>query len=136
VSADPLTPPAAGDLQIDPLAPAHPGRWEDGPVVVCHADRAPVPVRLVRNRPPDLVTGHFELYRTGGRVLVVHRLRPDELDDDIAGLIAAELAGPGLVESAVDFERVFTGVVRSTVADALTAWSTFYANTLAALRAP
>ena len=128
--------PAAGSLRIDPLAPAHPGRWSDGPVVVCHADRAAVPVRLVARRPPDVATEHFEVHRTAERLLVLHRLRPDELDDDIAGLVAAELAGPGVVASAVDFERVVTGLVRSTVSDPLTAWSTFYANTLAALREP
>jgi len=124
----------AGSVRIDPLAPAHPGRWEDERVVVCHVDRAPVPVRLVAARPPERVTEHFEVHRPGDRLLVLHRLRPDELDDDIAGLIAGELAG--LVASAGDFERVFTGVVRSTISDPLTAWSTFYANSLAALRSP
>ena len=128
--------PAAGTLRLDPLAPAHPGRWEDGPVVVCHTDRAAVPVRLVAERPPDVVTEHFEVHRTGDRVLVLHRLRPDELDDDIAGLVAGELAASGVVSSAADFERIFTGLVRSTVSDPVTAWSTFYANTLATLRAP
>ena len=38
---------AAGSIRIDPLAPSHPGRWEDAGIVVCHVDRAPVPVRLV-----------------------------------------------------------------------------------------
>jgi len=126
----------ARSLRIDPLAPAHPGRWENGPMVVCHTDRAPVPARLVARRRPDVVTEHFEVHRVGGRVLVLHRLRPDELDDDIAGLVAGELAGPGVVASVADFERVFTGLVRSTVSDPITAWSTFYANTLATLRTP
>ncbi|WP_433785947.1 mycofactocin oligosaccharide methyltransferase MftM [Actinomycetospora sp. CA-101289] len=124
----------AGTVRIDPLAPSHPGRWEDRHVVVCHVDRAPVPVRLVAARPPERVTEHFEVHRPGDRLLVLHRLRPDELDDDIAGLIAGELTG--LVASAADFERIFTGVVRSTISDPLTAWSTFYANSLAALRSP
>ncbi|PVZ13127.1 mycofactocin oligosaccharide methyltransferase MftM [Actinomycetospora cinnamomea] len=124
----------AGTVRIDPLAPSHPGRWEDARVVVCHVDRAPVPVRLVAARPPERVTEHFEVHLPGDRLLVLHRLRPDELDDDIAGLIAGELSG--LVASAGDFERVFTGVVRSTISDPLTAWSTFYANSLAALRSP
>lgn len=127
---------AAGALRIDPLAPAHPGRWSDGRISVCHADRAAVPVRLVERRRPDLRTEHFEVHRTGGRLLVLHRTRPDELDDDLAGRLVAELSGPGLVESAADFERVFTGIVRSTVNDPLTAWSTFYANSLAMLRSP
>lgn len=126
----------AGALRIDPLAPSHPGRWSDGRVTVCHADRAAVPVRLVANRRPDARTTHFEVHRTGGRLLVLHRTRADELDDDLAGRLATELGRPGLVESAADFERVFTGIVRSTVNDPITAWSTFYANTLATLRAP
>jgi hypothetical protein len=91
-------------------------------------------VRLVAARPPERVTDHFEVHRPGERLLVLHRLRPDELDDDIAGLIARELSG--LVTSAGDFERIFTGIVRSTVSDPLTAWSTFYANSLAVLRDP
>lgn len=126
------TPVTAGAVRIDPLAPSHPGRWEDGHVVVCHVDRAPVPVRLVAARPPERVTEHFEVHRPGARLLVLHRLRPDELDDDIAGLVARELAG--VVTSAGDFERVFTGIVRSTISEPLTAWSTFYANSLAVLR--
>ena len=129
-----LTPPSAGSARIDPLAPAHPGRWENGPVVVCHVDRAPVPVRLVSGRAPELVTEHFEVHRPGGRLLVLHRFRPDELDDDVSTLVAGELGA--VVDSAPIFERVVTGIVRSTVGDALTAWSTFYANSLAVLRHP
>ncbi|MHC1558818.1 mycofactocin oligosaccharide methyltransferase MftM [Actinomycetospora sp. C-140] len=128
------SPVPAGAVRIDPLAPSHPGRWEDDHVVVCHVDRAPVPVRLVAARPPERVTDHFEVHRPGDRLLVLHRLRADELDDDIAGLVARELTG--VVTSAGDFERVFTGIVRSTVSDPLTAWSTFYANSLAVLRSP
>lgn len=125
---------ATGTVPIDPLAASHPGRWEDERVVVCHVDRAAVPVRLAAARPPERVTEHFEVHRPGGRLLVLHRLRPDELDDDIAGLVASELSA--VVTSAGDFERVFTGIVRSTISDPLTAWSTFYANSLAVLRSP
>ncbi|MEJ2890072.1 mycofactocin oligosaccharide methyltransferase MftM [Actinomycetospora aeridis] len=132
--ADPVSSGATGTVRIDPLGAAHPGRWEDEHVVVCHVDRAPVPVRLVAARPPERVTEHFEVHRPGERLLVLHRLRPDELDDDIAGLLAGELAG--IVTSAGDFERIFTGIVRSTISDPLTAWSTFYANSLAVLRDP
>jgi hypothetical protein len=129
-----VTPPVAGSARIDPLAPAHPGRWENGPVIVCHVDRAAVPVRLAAGRAPELVSEHFEVHRPGGRLLVLHRFRPDELDDDVATLVAAEL-GP-VVASVPLFERVVTGIVRSTVSDPLTAWSTFYANSLAVLRHP
>ncbi|MEJ2867361.1 mycofactocin oligosaccharide methyltransferase MftM [Actinomycetospora sp. OC33-EN08] len=126
--------PAAGSLRIDPLAPGHPGRWENGPVVVCHLDRAAVPVRLAEGRAPELVTPRFEVHRLGDRLLVLHRFRPDELDDDVSTVVADELGG--VVDSAPLFERVVTGIVRSTVLDPLTAWSTFYANSLAVLRHP
>lgn len=129
-----VTPPAAGSARIDPLAPAHPGRWENGSVVVCHLDRAAVPVRLASQRAPELLTEHFEVHRPGGRLLVLHRFRPDELDDDVSALVADELGA--VVDSAPVFERVVTGIVRSTVGDPLTAWSTFYANSLAVLRHP
>jgi SAM-dependent methyltransferase len=102
--------------------------------VVCHVDRAAVPVRLVSGRAPELVTDHFEVHRPGGRLLVLHRFRPDELDDDVSTLVAGELGA--VVASAPIFERVVTGIVRSTVGDPLTAWSTFYANSLAVLRHP
>ncbi|MCD2194169.1 class I SAM-dependent methyltransferase [Actinomycetospora endophytica] len=129
-----LTPPAAGSARIDPLAPGHPGRWENGSVVVCHLDRAAVPVRLASQRTPELLTEHFEVHRPGGRLLVLHRFRPDELDDDVSALVAGELGA--VVDSAPVFERVVTGIIRSTVGDPLTAWSTFYANSLAVLRHP
>ncbi|MCD2190599.1 mycofactocin oligosaccharide methyltransferase MftM [Actinomycetospora soli] len=126
--------PAAGSLRIDPLAPGVPGRWENGPVVVCHLDRAAVPVRLTEGRTPELVTDRFELHRLGDRLLVLHRFRPDELDDDISTFVADELGD--VIDSAPLFERVVTGIVRSTVLDPLTAWATFYANSLAVLRHP
>ncbi|GAA4819874.1 mycofactocin oligosaccharide methyltransferase MftM [Actinomycetospora corticicola] len=126
--------PAAGSLRIDPLAPGHPGRWENGPVVVCHLDRAAVPVRLSEGWTPLLRTDRFEVHRLGDRLLVLHRFRPDELDDDVSTFVADELGS--VVVSAPVFERVVTGIVRSTILDPLTAWATFYANSLAVLRHP
>lgn len=103
-------------------------------MTVCHVDRAAVPVRLAAARRPDLRTEHFEVHRNGQRLLVLHRTRPDELDDDIGGLVAGELSP--VISAGEDFERIVTGIIRSTVGDALTAWSTFYANTMAVLRDP
>lgn len=123
-------------LTLDALAPGHPGRWSDGDVTVCHGERAAVPVRMLAGRDPDGVTEHFEVHRAGETLVVLHRMRPDELDDDLAGLLAVELGGTGLLRGHDDFCRVFTGVVRSTISDPVTAWSVFYANTLAALAAP
>src|SRR5262249_51281263 len=63
-----------------------------------------------------------------------HWLRPDQLDNDVAGLLDVELFMPGWLSGPEIFERVFTGVVRSCVDDPLLAWCTFYGNTLARIR--
>lgn len=118
------------------LAPGHPGRWSDGRVTVCHDRRETVPVRLLGGRAPDAVTEHFRIHRTAQGLVVLHRLFPDELDDDLAGIVSAELGSSGLLDGPEDFRRVFTGVVRSTISEPVTAWSVFYANTLAALAQP
>jgi len=110
---------------VDPLAPCAPGRYADELVMVTHegspdgAGAAP----LVR-------TAHFVLCRRGRRVEVGHWLRPGELDNNLAGLLADELFAPGWLSGAEIFERVFTGVVRSCVAGAMPAWLTFYTNTM------
>jgi hypothetical protein len=116
---------------LDPLAPGHRGWWECGELLVCHEDGVAVPNTLTARLVPDRVTEHFRVYSLGRRTLVSHRFRGDELDDDLAGHLAAELGG-----LAPHFERIFTGVVRTTVHDPLLAWAVFYANTLAALRRP
>lgn len=128
--------PASATTTLDALAPGHPGRWSDGRITVCHDRRQAVAVRLLGGRAPDAVTEHFRVHRTAGGLVVRHRLFPDELDDDLAGMVSAELGGGGLIESPDDFRRVFTGVVRSTISDPVTAWSVFYANTLAVLADP
>ena len=80
-------------------------------------------------------TEHFCLTeRHRGRIEVCHWLRPDQLDNDVAGLLAGELFAPGWLSGAEVFERVFTGVVRSCIDDPLLAWGTFYGNTLARIR--
>jgi hypothetical protein len=116
---------------LDPLAPGHRGWWECGELLVCHEDGVALPNALSARLAPAMVTEHFRVYSLGRRTLVSHRFRGDELDDDLAGHLATELRG-----LAPQFERIFTGVVRSTVNDPLLAWTVFYANTLAALRRP
>jgi SAM-dependent methyltransferase len=111
---------------LDPLAPAPGG---------CYTDELVRVVRRERDRRPSVVsTPHFRLHRDGRRIEVSHRLCPDELDNDLAGLLVDELFTPGWLSGNDIFERVFTGVVRSTVCDPLLAWTTFYGNTLARLR--
>ncbi len=118
---------------IDPLAPCLRGRYDDHLVSVRRAgppdDRAEDPGLVVR-------TDHFRfcLAERGRRIEVSHWLRPDELDNDVAGLLADELFAPGWLAGVEIFERVFTGVVRSCINDPLLAWGTFYGNTLARIR--
>ncbi|MCX9192377.1 class I SAM-dependent methyltransferase [Carbonactinospora thermoautotrophica] len=121
---------------MDPLAPGHLGRYDDGRVAVSRLRDQGVIAHYFASRPPTAVTEHFRLYLFGSRVVVLHDLVLDDLDNDLAGLIATELFGPGLLQDPEDFARVFTGVVRSTAGDPLSAWLAFYENTLARLRDP
>jgi SAM-dependent methyltransferase len=114
---------------IDPLAPCGPGRYADELVVVTHED-SPDGVGAA----PVVRTAHFVLRRRSRRVEVGHWLRPGELDNNLAGLLAEELFAPGWLSGAEIFERVFTGVVRSCVAGAMPAWLTFYTNTMYQIR--
>jgi 2-polyprenyl-3-methyl-5-hydroxy-6-metoxy-1,4-benzoquinol methylase len=122
--------PASRD--IDPLAPHRPGRYTDQLLDVVREDagddRGGAPAPIVR-------TEHFRLRRRGHRMEVEHRLRPDQLDNELTGLIATELFSPGWLSGQDVFERVFTGVVRSCVNEPLPAWITFYTNTLRRIRA-
>ena len=116
---------------IDPLAPCPPGRYADHLVSVLRTQRAHEPSD---GAGPVVRTGHFRLTECRGRIQVTHWLHPDELDNDVAGLLEAELFAPGWLSGAEIFERVFTGVVRSCIDDPLLSWSTFYGNTLARIR--
>ena len=117
---------------IDPLAPCRAGRYDDYLVSVLRAEQ---PRAGAENPGPVVRTEHFCLTeRHRGRIEVCHWLRPDQLDNDITGLLADELFAPGWLSGAEVFERVFTGVVRSCIDDPLLAWGTFYGNTLARIR--
>jgi hypothetical protein len=61
---------------------------------------------------------------------VEHDLRPDELSDELAVLLAEELDDTGVLHGQTEFELVFTGIVRSTVDGAMPAWLRFYRNSL------
>ena len=116
---------------IDPLAPGQPGRYDDYLVSVL---RAYPPHGHAEGGAPLISTDHFCLWENGRRITVSHSLRPDQLDNDVAGLLASELFAPGWLSGVEIFERVFTGVVRSCVDEPLLAWCTFYGNTLARIR--
>jgi hypothetical protein len=116
---------------IDPLAPCPPGRYDDHLVSVF---RARWPHGHAGGGVPVVRTDHFCLTERGHRIEVCHWLRPDQLDNDMAGLLADELFAPGWLSGMEVFERVFTGVVRSCIDEPLLAWCTFYGNTLDRIR--
>ena len=109
---------------IDPLSPTLPGWYVDDLVHVRAAGAVLPGVR-------DAVrTEHFDVRHVGDRVQVDHRVPPTRVDDDLAGLLAAELFAPGWLRGQELFERIFTGVVRSSAPDPLESWLLFYRNTL------
>ena len=116
---------------VDPFQPCQPGRYADELVVVV---RENLPGGAGAAATPVVVTAHFVLRRRNRRVEVGHWLRPDELDNSLAGLLAGELFAPGWLSGPEIFERVFTGVVRSCVPGAMPAWLTFYTNTVDRIR--
>ena len=116
---------------IDPLAPCPHGRYDDHLVSVLRADR---PGGGAAGPGPVVRTDHFCLAERGRRIELTHWLPPDQLDNDVAGLLAEELFAPGWLSGVEIFERVLTGIVRSCIDDPLLAWCTFYGNTLARVR--
>jgi SAM-dependent methyltransferase len=115
---------------IDPLADVPPGEYHDELVSVL---RTPADAEQ-DDAPPIVRTEHFRLGRDGKRMQVRHALSPHELDNDVARLLVDELFAPGWLSGNEVFERVFTGVVRSTVNDPLLSWNIFYDNTLCRVR--
>ncbi|HEY1135554.1 MAG TPA: mycofactocin oligosaccharide methyltransferase MftM [Nocardioides sp.] len=115
---------------VDPFRPTIAGHYRDDVVEV----RA-VGERRSRLELATVRTRHFDLTPASGgrRVRVDHVFGPHEIHDDVAGLISAELFGPGWLRGVGLFERVFTGVVRSMHPDPLASWDLFYGNTLAEL---
>ena len=116
---------------IDPLAPCPHGRYDDHLVSVLRADR---PGGGAAGPDPVVRTDHFCLTERGRRIELTHWLPPDQLDNDVTGLLAEELFAPGWLSGVEIFERVLTGIVRSCIDDPLLAWCTFYGNTLARVR--
>ncbi|MFC7343523.1 mycofactocin oligosaccharide methyltransferase MftM [Saccharopolyspora griseoalba] len=107
---------------IDPLSPDGP----DQPVSVARHGTT-CTGRATRTR-------NFCLHRRDHRVEVTHWLAPEQLDNNLSGLLADELFAPGWLSGIEVFERVFTGVVQSVLDDPLRAWTLFYDNTLERIR--
>jgi len=113
---------------IDPLAPCPHGRYDDHLVSVLLTEG---PRGCTDGAAPVARTDHFCLTERGRRIEVSHWLRPDQVDNDVVGLLAEELFAPGWLSGGEIFERVLTGVVLSCIDEPLLAWCTFYGNTLA-----
>lgn len=111
---------------IDPFRPNVDGAYRDEVVEVRVQGRVPPRRSLHMVR-----TKHFDIHTEDDLLRISHRIAPDELDDDLGGLLADELFGPGWLRGPELFERIFTGTVRSSRSEALSSWELFYRNTLA-----
>lgn len=101
---------------IDAFRPCPSGRYDDGVVVV--------------ERVAPGLPGRLALDVAAGRPRLRHDLVAGEVDNDLAGLLAA------IPVAAEHFERLFTGVVLTSAADPLAGWEAFYATTLTRLTGP
>lgn len=110
---------AGAPAVIDPLAPMS---WHG----VWHGARVTVR-RVARDR---LRTGTLRGHRSAGRLIVEHRLGPGDLCDDLATVLLDGLADTEQPCGQAEFEELFTGVVRSTVAGAQRSWLRFYRNSM------
>lgn len=80
-----------------------------------------------------LCTKRFCISRADGTLAVEHDLEPDEVSDEIAVLLAAELDDIGLLNGKLEFEQIFTGIVASTEDGTSPEWLQFYRNSLVRL---
>ncbi|WP_036491635.1 mycofactocin oligosaccharide methyltransferase MftM [Nocardioides sp. CF8] len=116
----------ASSAPIDPFRACLDGAYVDEVVEV--RAQGPVPPRRALH---TVRTEHFDVHNGGDLLHVGHRVPPELVDDDLAGLLADELFGPGWLRGPELFERIFTGTVRTSRAGALDSWELFYRNTLA-----
>lgn len=79
------------------------------------------------------IGGDFAVFSLDNAIVVLHRLEPAEIDNDLAELVAGELVRPGYVAVSRAFERCFAGVVLSSAPGPREAWRAFYENTLSRL---
>ncbi len=112
--------------ELNPLAATPRGVWSSRGV------------RVRRRRGPHrrhpgadtACTPRFCVQRRGRLLTVDHDLRPEELCDELAVLLAEQLVDIGALRGQSEFELVFTGVVRSTVDGAVPSWLRFYRNSI------
>lgn len=111
--------------QIQPLEAPADGVYRDELVEV-RAQVGPTPRRELHT----VRTPHFDLTTVGHRAVVVHRVPPERIDDDLSGVLADELFQPGWLRGGELFEHLFTGIVLSSDPDPVAAWEGFYRRTL------
>ncbi len=111
---------------IDPLRPRRDGAYVDEMVEV----RAQGPV-TPRRALHMVRTPHFDVHTADDLLHVRHRVPPERVDDDLAGLLADELFAPGWLRGPELFERIFTGTVLTSGGGGLDSWEQFYRNTIA-----
>lgn len=111
--------------RIDPLVATRGGVYRDS-VVEVRAVRGVRPRRELRM----VRTEHFDVLREDSHIRLTHALYPDQIDDDLSGMLAAELFETGWLRGPELFERLLTGVVLSMDPDPLAAWTNFYVNTM------
>jgi len=111
---------------IDALRPCPESGTYVDELVTVRAWEGPRP----RRRLGAVRTPHFDVQREGHHVHLCHALRPDQIDDDLSGLLSTELFQPGWLRGPDLFERLFTGIVVSSAPEPELAWAAFYRNTL------
>lgn len=117
----------ATSAPIDPFRPSIDGAYQDELVEV--RAQGSVAPRLALH---TVRTEHFDVHSDGDLFHVGHRVPPELVDADLAGLLADELFGPRWLRGPELFERIFTGIVRtSREGQPLESWELFYRNTLA-----
>lgn len=119
---------ATTSAPIDPLQACLDGAYVDEVVEV--RAQGPVPPRRALH---TIRTEHFDVHNDGDLLHVGHRVPPELVDDDLAGMLADELFGPGWLRGPDLFERIFTGTVRTSRSGALDSWELFYRNTMVRL---
>lgn len=126
---------ASAAAPIDPFAAGRPGRYDDGVVAVSRRSGQGVLPHVLAERKPEVSSGDLQLHLLGRRTVLLHDLPPAAVDNDLAGMLADLLGAVAHADNSL-FERLFTGIVRSSIADPVSAWTTFYRNTLHRLTGP
>lgn len=97
--------------ELDALAPSPDGVWAHENVVVRHLHGL-----------------EFDAVRTGSTVQVCHGLTSAQIGERLVPIVTAQARHVGLSQR--EFELVLVGIVRTTVADPVDAWATYYRNSL------